>query len=168
MVEFNARFGDPETQGCLQLLESDLYDAMSACADGPSLATTPEFKLEFKKDAAVAIVVMASPGYPGSYPKGLPITGLGEAAAMAGVKVFHAGTKLLEDGATVATSGGRVLAVTAIAADLKEALASDIDDAFTSFLVNSRALIGSRGFRNGIRGSHLWPSWFGSKLPRLC
>ena len=123
VVEFNARFGDPETQGCLRLLKSDLYDALSACADGPALATMPPFKLEFAEGASVATVVMASPGYPEQYPKGLAISGLEDAAGMDGVAVFHAGTKLLQDGKTVATAGGRVLAVTAVGATITEALA---------------------------------------------
>jgi len=111
VLEFNVRFGDPETQSVLYRLDSDLLDIMLACADG-RLAETP---IEWSEEPAVS-VVMASGGYPGSYPKGKEITGLD---TLDGVTVFHAGTKL-EDG-KVLTSGGRVLAVTAKAPTVEEA-----------------------------------------------
>lgn len=114
VVEFNCRFGDPETQVVLPLLDSDLVEVMLACAKG-NLA---DIDVQWKKQAAVC-VVMASEGYPGSYKKGLPITGLAEANALEGAVVFHAGTKMVDG--QVATNGGRVLGVTAVAEDIKAA-----------------------------------------------
>ncbi|HWI60486.1 MAG TPA: phosphoribosylamine--glycine ligase [Symbiobacteriaceae bacterium] len=116
VVEFNARFGDPEAQVVLPLLENDLLDVMVACVDG----RLRDVELSFRPGAA-ANVVVASPGYPGAYPKGLPIDGLDEADRL-GVTVFHAGTAFDDDGALV-TAGGRVLGVMATGADLREALA---------------------------------------------
>ncbi len=89
VLEFNARFGDPETQAILVRLESDLVDALEACIDG-RLAETP---LRWSHGAS-ACVVASSGGYPGSYKTGLPITGLAAAAQVPGVEVFHAGTAL--------------------------------------------------------------------------
>lgn len=114
VVEFNCRFGDPETQVVLPLLDSDLVEVMLACAKG-NLA---DIDVQWKKQAAVC-VVMASEGYPGSYKKGLPIIGLAEANALEGAVVFHAGTKMVDG--QVATNGGRVLGVTAVAEDIKAA-----------------------------------------------
>ncbi len=111
VLEFNARFGDPETQVYLTRLESDLVDLVEASAAG----TLDRVELKWSPDAAVC-VVMASGGYPGSYPKGKVIRGLAEAGAMPGVKVFHAGTARV--GADVVTNGGRVLGVTAVAPTL--------------------------------------------------
>jgi len=116
VVEFNARFGDPEAQVVLPLLENDLLDVMLACVEG----RLKEVDLRFRAGAA-ANIVLASPGYPGAYPKGLPIDGLAEADEL-GVTVFHAGTDYDEDGMLV-TAGGRVLGVMATGADLPEALA---------------------------------------------
>ena len=116
VLEFNCRFGDPETQVLLPLLDSDLLDVLEACVEG-RLANTPVRW----KDSAAATVVAAAPGYPDSYPKGLPISGLQQAGAREGVVVFHAGTRLEEDGGVV-TSGGRVLAVTGLGPDLSTAL----------------------------------------------
>ena len=116
VLEFNARFGDPETQAILVRLESDLVDALEACVDG-CLAETP---LGWSRGAS-ACVVASSGGYPGSYKTGLPITGLAAAAQVPGVQVFHAGTAL-KNGQTL-TAGGRVLGVTAAADSLSEALA---------------------------------------------
>ncbi|MDP7011671.1 MAG: phosphoribosylamine--glycine ligase [Verrucomicrobiota bacterium] len=107
VLEFNARWGDPETQVYLMRLETDLVDLFEACID----RRLAEMDVRWKSQAAVC-VVMASGGYPGSYEKGLPISGLEKADAMEDVKVFHAGTKL-DDGHLV-TSGGRVLGVTAL------------------------------------------------------
>ena len=87
VLEFNARFGDPETQAILVRLESDLVDALEACVDG-RLADTP---LRWAPGAS-ACVVASSGGYPGSYKTGFPITGLAAAAQVPGVQVFHAGT----------------------------------------------------------------------------
>ncbi len=114
VVEFNARFGDPETQVVLPLLKSDLAEIMVACANG---TLTPDL-VEWSDKAAVC-VVMASGGYPASYKKGIPITGLKAANAMDDVVVFHAGTRE-EDGKTL-TNGGRVLGVTAVADDIPSA-----------------------------------------------
>jgi phosphoribosylamine--glycine ligase len=116
VLEFNARFGDPETQAILVRLESDLVDALEACIDG-RLAKTP---LRWSRGAS-ACVVASSGGYPGSYKTGLPITGLAAAAHVPGVEVFHAGTALKNG--EMLTAGGRVLGVTAAADSLSEALA---------------------------------------------
>ncbi len=116
VLEFNARFGDPETQAVLPRLDSDLLDALEATAAG----RLAEVELRWKKDAAVC-VVLAAGGYPGSYQKGKPITGLKEAEALANVSVFHAGTRRGGKGAIV-TDGGRVLGVTALGADIAGAV----------------------------------------------
>ncbi len=115
VLEFNARFGDPETQAILLRLESGLVEALEACVDG----RLAEAELRWAPGAA-ACVVASSRGYPGSYKTGFPITGLELAAKIPGVQVFHAGSAL-KDGQVV-TSGGRVLGVTAAAASLQEAL----------------------------------------------
>jgi phosphoribosylamine--glycine ligase len=115
VLEFNARFGDPETQAILMRLDSDLVDALEACIDG-KLADT---ELRWSQGAS-ACVVASSAGYPGSYEAGFPITGLDDAARIPGVQVFHSGSSL-KDGQLV-TSAGRVLGVTAAAATLEEAL----------------------------------------------
>lgn len=107
VLEYNARFGDPETQVILPRLETDLFEVMWATARG----RLHEIELEWSDDWAVS-VVLASGGYPGEYSTGLEITGIDEAEALEGVTVYHAGTKLADDGALV-TSGGRVLNVTA-------------------------------------------------------
>lgn len=114
VVEFNARFGDPETQVVLPLLKSDLAGIMQACCEG----TLDQQKIEWSDGAAVC-VVLASGGYPGSYMKGAPIHGLEEAEAE-GAMVFHAGTALKDD--RIVTSGGRVLGVVAEAGDIKSAV----------------------------------------------
>jgi phosphoribosylamine--glycine ligase len=116
VIEFNCRFGDPETQAVLPLLETPLLDLLLACVEGRLAGQPP---IDWKSGAA-ACVVMASAGYPGSYPKGLPIQGL-ESAAATGAIVFHAGTKLEKD--TILTDGGRVLGVTAVGATFAEAIA---------------------------------------------
>jgi len=114
VLEFNCRFGDPETQAILPLLDSDLLDIVEACARG----TLASVDIRWKPGAA-ACVVMASEGYPGSSPLGRPIHGLETVPDQA--VVFHAGTRLAEG--QVVTAGGRVLAVTGWGADLPEALA---------------------------------------------
>jgi len=116
-LEFNCRFGDPETQVVLPLLETDIVDVMLACVDG----TLDQLDVAWKPGTC-ATVVMASPGYPGSYPKGLSISGV-DAAQAAGTVVFHAGTAL-DDAGNLVTSGGRVLAVSATGDDLDTALAT--------------------------------------------
>ena len=116
VLEFNARFGDPETQAILVRLESDLVDALEACIDGRLAETALRWS-----PGASACVVASSGGYPGSYKTGLPIAGLAAAAQVPGVEVFHAGTALA--GGQLLTAGGRVLGVTAAADTLNEALA---------------------------------------------
>ncbi|MGO9325246.1 MAG: phosphoribosylamine--glycine ligase [Terracidiphilus sp.] len=116
VLEFNARFGDPETQAILVRLESDLVEALEACIDG-NLADTP---LRWAAGAS-ACVVASSGGYPGSYKNGFTISGLAAAAEVPGVQVFHAGTAPV--GGQIVTAGGRVLGVTAGADSLEEALA---------------------------------------------
>ncbi len=115
VLEYNARFGDPETQAILVRLDSDLLDGLEACVEG-RLSDT-EFRW---RPGASACVVASSQGYPGSYTTGQRITGLDEAAEVPGVEVFHAGTSLLDG--EYFTSGGRVLGVTAAAGTLEEAL----------------------------------------------
>jgi len=116
VLEFNARFGDPETQAILMRMESDLVDALEACVDG-RLA-----EIEFRwSPGASACVMASSSGYPGSYQTGFPITGLGAAAEVEGVQVFHSGSTQV--GNQILTAGGRVLGVTAAAPSLEEALA---------------------------------------------
>jgi phosphoribosylamine--glycine ligase len=117
VLEFNARFGDPETQVYLPRLENDLVEVLEASIDG-TLDT-----IELKWSAATAAcVVMASAGYPGNYPKGKLISGLEEVARLQNVKVFHAGTTL--SGNQVVTNGGRVLGVTGWAETLEKARAA--------------------------------------------
>lgn len=114
VLEFNARFGDPETQVYLARLESDLAELLLASAEG----RLDHCELRWKPGTAVC-VVMASGGYPGAYAKGKPITGLDSVQDSPEVKVFHAGTVLAEG--RVVTSGGRVLGVTGLGKDLAEA-----------------------------------------------
>ena len=114
LLEFNCRFGDPETQVLLSRLRSDLVDLLEATVDG----RLDEIQPEWDSRAAVC-VVMASGGYPGDYAKGKAITGIAEAEALGDVTVFHAGTKLSED--RLVTAGGRVLGVTALGDDLQAA-----------------------------------------------
>ena len=116
VLEFNCRFGDPETQPILMRLESDLLDALEASIDG----RTSDGDFKWSSDAAVC-VVMSSGGYPGTFEQGKRIDGLEEAHAVQGVKVFHAGTSK-RDGVYY-TAGGRVLGVTARAAELETAVA---------------------------------------------
>ncbi len=110
VLEFNCRFGDPETQPLLMRLRTDLVDLIEAVIAG-KLEDFSEDRLEWDPRPAVC-VVMASQGYPGNYAKGKVISGLEETAKLPDVKVFHAGTKL-ENGVVV-TDGGRVLGVTAL------------------------------------------------------
>ena len=115
VLEFNVRFGDPETQVVLPRLESDLVEVMLACSAG----RLNEVELSWSESWAVS-VVLTSAGYPGSYEKGKVITGIADAEAMDGVIVYHAGTALADDG-TVVTNGGRVLDVTALGATFEDA-----------------------------------------------
>lgn len=116
VIEFNCRFGDPETQAVLPLLETPLDTLMQACVAG-KLAEQPPLVW---KSGASACVVMAAPGYPGKYPKGLEITGIAAAEA-AGAIVFHAGTQA-KDGQII-SNGGRVLGVTALGENFDQAFA---------------------------------------------
>lgn len=111
-IEFNARFGDPETQVVLPRLKSDLLEIFLAVVEG----RLADVEIEWSEEAAVC-VVLASGGYPGSYPKGEPISGLEESGA--GL-IFHAGTARSEDGSWV-TNGGRVLGVVGLGADIRKA-----------------------------------------------
>lgn len=117
VLEYNARFGDPEAQVVLPRMKNDLIDVIEACIDG----TLDQVDLQFEDNAAVC-VVLASEGYPVSYEKGFPITGLEEFKKHEGYYCFHAGTKFNED--QIVTNGGRVLGVTAKGKDLKEARAN--------------------------------------------
>ncbi len=117
VLEYNARFGDPEAQVVLPRMKNDLIEVIEACVDG----TLDKIDLQFEDNAAVC-VVLASDGYPVRYEKGLPITGLEEFKKHDGYYCFHAGTKF--DGEQIVTNGGRVLGVTAKGKDLKEARAN--------------------------------------------
>ena len=119
VLEYNARFGDPETQVVLPRMEGDIVEVFEACIDG----TLDQIDLQFADNAAVC-VVLASDGYPVHYEKGYAISGLERFAGADGYYVFHAGTKFAEDGKTFLTNGGRVLGVTALGKDLKTARAN--------------------------------------------
>jgi phosphoribosylamine---glycine ligase len=114
VLEYNARFGDPETQSYMRLLKTDLLDVLDACVDGKLSKLTIEWNSGF-----AVCVVLASGGYPEKYKKGIPILGIEEAEKVSGVVVFHAGT-MYDD--QLRTSGGRVLGVTAVGKTLQEAL----------------------------------------------
>lgn len=117
VLEYNCRFGDPEAQVVLPRLENDIVDVFNACIDG----TLDEIDLKFRDEACVC-VVLASDGYPLSYEKGLPITGLEAFEGRDDYFCFHAGTKF-DDKGNIVTNGGRVLGISALGADLKEARA---------------------------------------------
>ena len=118
VLEYNARFGDPETQVVLPRMKNDIVDVFEACIDG----TLASIDLEFEDNAAVC-VVLASAGYPEHYEKGFEITGFENFKNKEGYYVFHAGSKFDKDGKIV-TNGGRVLGVTAKGANLKAARAN--------------------------------------------
>ena len=119
VIEYNCRFGDPETQAVLPLLKTDLLDVMEAVSAG----RLAEIDVEWL-DKCSCCLVLASGGYPKSYKKGCPISGLTDGQLPgSGVEVFHAGTKKLPDG-TLVTNGGRVLGLTAVADTLPEAIAA--------------------------------------------
>jgi phosphoribosylamine--glycine ligase len=120
VLEFNARFGDPECQPLLMRLRSDLADVLMATAKD----RLDEIHIEWDPRPAVC-VVMAAGGYPSMYRKGLPIRGLDEAAKIPNLKVFHAGTR--SDDSRIVTNGGRVLGVTALGDDLKAAKSTAYD-----------------------------------------
>jgi phosphoribosylamine--glycine ligase len=113
VLEFNARFGDPEAQVYLMRLENDLLDLLEACVDGELSKHEPRFR------GVAVCVVMASAGYPGATVKGTVIHGLEEAARLTDTKIFHAGTA--REGDKIVTAGGRVLGVTALGGTLAEA-----------------------------------------------
>jgi phosphoribosylamine--glycine ligase len=115
VLEFNCRFGDPETQPILMRLDDDLFELLMAAADGRLKGV----KLNWSSKASVC-VVLSSRGYPGSYEKGRAIKGLDDLKDLDGVKVFHAGTTL-KDG-DIVTSGGRVLGVTGLGTDIRDAI----------------------------------------------
>lgn len=117
VLEFNCRWGDPETQVLVRRLKSDLLPLLEATAGGKLSEIHPEWD-----SRAAFCVILASGGYPGSYEKGKPISGLEAAAGLDGVEIFHAGTRMQDGG--VVTNGGRVLGVTAIGATLAEARVS--------------------------------------------
>ena len=115
VIEYNARFGDPETQVVLPRLESDLFEIFEACVDG----TLDKIDIKWKDNAA-ACVILASGGYPESYQKGFVIDGLEKCAQRDDIYVYHAGTAL-KDGKFI-TNGGRVIGVTGIGENLDEAI----------------------------------------------
>jgi phosphoribosylamine--glycine ligase len=115
VLEFNCRFGDPECQPIVMRMQGDLVPVLEACIDG----RLEHVRLEWDPRAAVC-VVMASEGYPGSYPKGLEIRGLDEASHLPDTMVFHAGTR--QSNGRIVTSGGRVLGVTALGNDIGQAI----------------------------------------------
>ena len=117
VLEYNARFGDPETQVVLPRMNNDIVEVFEACVDG----TLDQIELDFADNAAVC-VVLASDGYPEKYDKGFEITGFENFKNKDGYYVFHAGTKF--DGDKIVTNGGRVLGVTALGSDLKDARAN--------------------------------------------
>ncbi len=114
VLEYNARFGDPEAQVILPRMKNDIITVMNACIDG----TLDKIDLEFSDRAAVC-VVLASDGYPEHYEKGFPITGFEAFEGKDDMFCFHAGTKT--DGSDIVTNGGRVLGITALGKDIKEA-----------------------------------------------
>jgi len=121
VLEYNARFGDPETQAVLPRMKTDLVDVMLAVIEG----TLKKISIEWNKRAS-ACVVLASGGYPGKYESGLSIEGLDKAAGMKDTYVFHAGTSVA--GCDIVTSGGRVLGVTSLGGSIKEA----VDNAYAA------------------------------------
>jgi phosphoribosylamine--glycine ligase len=115
VLEFNCRFGDPEAQAVLPLLKTDLFQILLACIDG----RLDQLDICWRTEAC-ATVVLTSPGYPGQFPTGLPISGLDRVAALENIEVFHSGTRRIEN--DVVTAGGRVLAVSGVGHDLPTAL----------------------------------------------
>lgn len=148
VLEFNARFGDPETQVILPRLKNDLVEVMLACAEG----RLDEVELAWRDEWAVA-VVLTSAGYPGSYEKGKVITGIEDAEAVEDVTVYHAGTAVREDGELV-TSGGRVLAVTALG-DTFEAARDLAYEACEKIDFEGKTLRRDIGLR-ALRGREAW------------
>lgn len=161
VLEFNCRFGDPETQVVLPLLETDLYEVMRACCTG----NLSSIDLRFKESTFAATVVCAAKGYPESYPKGMEIKGIEKENSVEGAKIYHAGTNKDNSGSLRCT-GGRVLAVTGVAKSLEAALQnaysvvrsiSFVDSNTTENLIHYRSDIGrkalGRNLRIGVIGS---------------
>ncbi len=117
VIEFNARFGDPETQSYMRVLESDLFDILSACVSG----SLKDFEIKWS-DRHACCIVLASKGYPSAYEKGIPIM---LPAVSRDVVIFHAGTTLHEE--QLVTNGGRVLGITATGETLEQALEKAYD-----------------------------------------
>ncbi|MBQ5728183.1 MAG: phosphoribosylamine--glycine ligase, partial [Mailhella sp.] len=142
VLEYNTRFGDPECQPLLMRLKSDLVDIMQACIAGE----LDKVELDIDERSTLG-VVLTSKGYPGSYPKGMPISGIEKANELDGVYVFQAGTKA-QDGQILA-NGGRVLCVTALGKDLKEAQAHAYEGMDCLSMENSqiRTDIGLKGLK---------------------
>ncbi len=115
VMEFNARFGDPETQSYMRLLETDLLEIIEACIDG----RLSELDIRWS-DSSACCIVAASGGYPGNYQKGFPVSGIDKAGQQKDIVVFQAGTVRIDG--ELRTAGGRVLGVTALGKDLKESL----------------------------------------------
>ncbi len=144
LLEFNARFGDPETQVVLPRLKTDLAEVLLACAEG----RLDEVSLDWSDEVAVS-VVLASEGYPGYYETGRPIKGIDAAEQIEGVTVYHAGTALTDEG-TLVTDGGRVLNVTAVGPDFATAVDRayrgvariDFEGAFCRSDIGQRAMRG--------------------------
>jgi phosphoribosylamine---glycine ligase len=145
VLEFNARFGDPETEVILPRIGSDLAVLLSACVQGTLEKHTP---LEVKPEVCVG-VVLCSAGYPGSHDRGHPITGLAQAAQVPHVEIFHAGTA--RDGDRLVTAGGRVFVVTATAPTSAEA-------AMNAYEAADRIQFEGKHFRRDIAGTPIRPS----------
>lgn len=142
VLEYNVRFGDPECQPLLMRLKNDLADIMFACIEG-RLDTV---SLNIEERSALG-VVLTSAGYPGSYPKGMPISGIDKAEKLDGVQVFQAGTR--EENGQILANGGRVLCVTALGSDLKEAQKRAYESMSRLSMENSqfRSDIGLKGLK---------------------
>ena len=148
VLEFNARFGDPETQVVLPRMDADLVDVFLRCDNG----TLADADVRWDDDWAVS-VVLTSAGYPGSYEKGKPITGIADAAALEGVTVYQAGTALDDEGRTV-TAGGRVINVTALG-DTFEAARDRAYEACALIDFEGKTLRNDIGLR-ALRGREAW------------
>ena len=154
VLEFNCRFGDPETQVVLPLLETDLYEVLTACCT----ASLDKVDVRFKEGVMAATVVCAAKGYPETYPTGMEIVGLDEEKMLRHAKIYHAGTKLDDSGVT-RCSGGRVLAVTGMGSDLKAALKNAYRcvgglafvDSNGNNLMHNRADIGKKALQKKVR-----------------
>jgi phosphoribosylamine--glycine ligase len=165
VLEFNGRFGDPETQPLLMRLRTDLLDLLEAVVED-RLGEFAESKLEWDPRPAVC-VVMASQGYPGPFPKGRVITGLADAGRLPNVKVFHAGTK--RENEFVVTDGGRVLAVTALGDSLAEAQrrAYEAVSCIQFHGAHFRRDIGNRALAQTVLASEVSPNGPGESEPLL-